>query len=124
MREIWKDIKGYEGHYKISNTGKVYSCKSDKILRPNEDRYYQVQLCKDGKTKAKRIHRLVAETFIPNPENKPQVNHIDHDTHNNNVNNLEWVTKDENFIAYFKSEKRKQVYEKYKMHNYKGETEK
>ena len=110
MVEIWKDIKGYEGRYKISNTGKVYSCKSQKILsQHNWDKYYFVQLWKNNKPERKKIHRLVAEAFIPNPENKPEVNHIDQNPQNNNVNNLEWVTRNENINAYLKSEKYKQA---------------
>lgn len=109
MNEIWKDVKGYEGLYKVSNTGKVFSCKSKQTLtqaltgttfntRPG---YYRVMLYKGSSRKNVAVHRLVAETFIPNPENKPQVNHIDHNTHNNNVNNLEWVTQAENIQAMY-----------------------
>lgn len=114
MREIWKDIKGYEGLYKVSNTGKVFSCKSNKILSTNGQGYLQVQLRKDNASKAKRIHRLVAEAFIPNPENKPQINHIDHNPQNNNVENLEWVTSYENYRAYILHDKSKQAIEKIK----------
>ena len=116
--EIWKDIEGYEGLYAVSNTGKVYSYKSKKILRSNATElrcgYINVLLTKDGKRKQKYIHRLVAQAFIPNPENKPEVNHIDHNPQNNHVDNLEWVTKNENIVAYLHSEKRKQAMAKLK----------
>ena len=103
MIEIWKDIEGYEGRYKVSNTGKVYSITTNReMATSNNTSYLGVTLYKDGKPKFKLVHRLVAQAFIPNPENKPEVNHIDHNTHNNNIANLEWVTKDENYFAYKK----------------------
>jgi hypothetical protein len=102
MEEIWKDIAGYEGHYMVSNTGKVYSYKRKKVLSPSTQGYHQVCLCKNGKVRSFHIHRLVAEAFIPNPENKPEVNHIDHNTDNNYADNLEWVTKFENYKAYIR----------------------
>lgn len=100
MTEIWKDIKGYEGIYQVSSRGKVRSLKNNKarILRPriNNKGYNVACLCKEGKVEYKLVHRLVAEGFINNFENKPYVNHIDGDKLNNNVNNLEWVTPSEN----------------------------
>lgn len=98
MQEIWKDIKDYEGLYQVSNNGKVKSIKRDIILKSssNHKGYLYVILCKNNKSKVGRIHRLVAETFIPNPENKPQVNHINGIKADNNVNNLEWCTNTEN----------------------------
>lgn len=92
MEEIWKDIKGYEGKYQISNLGKIKSLiGNSKILKPEiRTGYYSVELCKNGKRIHKRIHRLVAETFIPNPDNLPQVNHRDENKLNNQLDNLEW----------------------------------
>ena len=90
--EIWRDIPGFD--YQISNLGNVRSFKfnlSGTILKPScYGRYKLVSLFKDGKRYYKKIHRLVAEAFIPNPDNLPQVNHKDENTFNNNVSNLEW----------------------------------
>ena len=101
--EIWRDIEGYEGLYQVSNLGKVkslnYKCtKKEKILKPfsNRDGYLRVKLCKEGKRRSYLVHRLVAQAFISNPEDKPQVNHKDEDKTNNKVENLEWVTSKEN----------------------------
>lgn len=116
MQEIWKDIEGYEGLYQVSNLGNIKSLKrktwngyifvqkEDLILKPglNAKKYLYVSLSKDNKTHTYRVHRLVAQTFIPNPENKPQVNHIDGNKSNNNVDNLEWCTNSENQIHAFK----------------------
>lgn len=98
MIEEMKDIKGYEGLYKVSNLGYIYSILKNKKLigYVNNKGYRYVQLCKENKRKGFSVHRLVAETFIQNPENKPQVNHIDEDKTNNMVYNLEWVTPKEN----------------------------
>ena len=98
--EIWKDIKGYEGHYRVSNLSRVSSTRrgSEKILKAgiNGHGYYTVVLCLEKNRESRTIHRLVAEAFIPNPENKPQVNHIDSDRKNSVIENLEWVTAKEN----------------------------
>lgn len=106
MIEIWKDIKGYEGKYQISNLGNVRSlydenqiCKTPrtKMLRLCErNGYCTIVLSMKGKRKSFQVHRLVAETFIPNTKNKPFINHIDENRKNNNVNNLEWCTQLEN----------------------------
>lgn len=110
MQEIWKDIKGYEKLYQVSNLGRIRSLDriilqyngyddgerlyKGKILKPciKPNGYSQVGLWKDKKVKWFIIHRLVAETFIPNPENKPQVNHKDENKQNNNIKNLEWCS--------------------------------
>lgn len=100
--EIWKDIKGYEGKYKVSNKGRIKSLnyqnsKKEKLLhlRIGKKRrgYLDVMLSSKNVQKRYKIHRLVAEAFIPNPNNYPEINHIDEDVSNNNVNNLEWCTK-------------------------------
>jgi hypothetical protein len=97
-KEIWKDIKGYESRYKISNLGRVKSLLSNKILTNNlgSAGYYQVSLYKDDKGKSTTIHRLISIHFIDNPLNKPCVNHIDSNRKNNNIENLEWCTQGEN----------------------------
>ena len=95
-QEQWKAIKGFE-EYQISTDGRV-KARSGKILAPNDNGfgYLHVHLMKDGKPHAKKIHRLVAEAFIDNPEQKPQVNHIDGNKANNSLDNLEWTTCSEN----------------------------
>ena len=97
---IWKEISGYEGLYEVSDTGLVRSLKFGKkrILSAGKQRkgYLAVQLCKDGICKNLLIHRLVAKAFIPNPKNLKTVNHIDENKMNNNVNNLEWLSRGDN----------------------------
>ena len=101
-QEEWQAVKGYEGLYEVSNQGRVKSLPRNttkgKILvaEKNHRGYYRVGLTKNNKQKHFSIHRLVAEVFIPNPQNKPQVNHIDGNKQNNSVENLEWVTHSEN----------------------------
>lgn len=97
MDIIWKDIKGYEDLYAVSNTGLVKGKKYNRVLKPEISKgYAKVSLCKKGKTSKQSIHRLVASHFIPNPDNKPQVNHINGDKLTNTAINLEWVTCSEN----------------------------
>lgn len=94
MIEIFKDIEGYEGLYQISNLGYVKSLRfgKEKILKPVKDgkKYLCVVLYKQGKHKMCKVHRLVAQAFIPNSKNLPQINHKDEDKTNNSVINLEW----------------------------------
>ena len=97
--EVWKPIKDYEGLYEISNLGRVKSLNyrgtgKGKILKNIKDRkgYLKVCLTKNGRHKIFRVHRLVAEAFIPNPNNYPIVNHKDEVPSNNCVDNLEWCT--------------------------------
>ena len=105
--EVWKDIKGFEGFYKVSNKGNIYSVNrrdsrgikcGGRALKPAYTKagYLKVVLCKNGMRYYKMLHRLVAETFIPNPNNFPQVNHLDEVKDNNNVSNLEWCTSKHN----------------------------
>lgn len=96
--EIWKEIKGYEGLYAVSNKGRVMNIMSGKVLKPgiNGNGYENVVLCKNGKHKNYKVHRLVAQAFIPNKLNLPEVNHIDECKTNNDVSNLEWVSKSDN----------------------------
>lgn len=96
--EIWKDIKGYEGLYQVSNMGRVRSLKNKIILKPikNTNGYLKVNLYNNRKMKTFLIHRLVALAFISNTENKPQVNHKDENKTNNCMNNLEWCSVDYN----------------------------
>ena len=115
MEEIWKWIDGYENMYQVSNLGRVRSVDRDvycevspnklqhiygKVLKQgtNHKGYPIVYLSKDGKQKTITVHRLVALTFIENPLNLPQVNHIDGDKTNNNVSNLEWCDNSYNQI--------------------------
>ena len=93
-----KDIKGYEGLYAITSCGKVWSYRAQKFLKPVDNRfgYLKVGLWKEEKTESRFIHRLVAEAYIPNPENKTDVNHKNEIKTDNYVNNLEWTTHKEN----------------------------
>ena len=97
---IWKDIPGYEGLYKVSNTGKIFSCVTNRELSviQKKDGYTCISLCdKDHNKKQYRIHQLVAKAFIPNPNNLGTVNHKDEVKTNNTVSNLEWMSiKDNN----------------------------
>ena len=111
MEEQWKPIAGYEGLYEVSNLGRVKSIARlvpypngkghnypERIRRINTDRagYKYVDLWKDGKGRSAKVHRLVAQTFIPNPSHLPEVNHINEDKTDNRAENLEWCTAEYN----------------------------
>lgn len=110
--EIWKDIKGFVGSYQVSNLGRVRSIKrsivysngrvhivEEKILKLNPDRKNYMRACLvdvNKKKHNKQVHRLVAQAFIPNPNNLPQVNHLNEIHYDNNIANLEWCTAEYN----------------------------
>lgn len=96
--EKWVDVVGYEGDYEVSDLGNVRNKKTKKVLKQRMDMYgyLKVTLSKNNKPKTFLVHRLVATAFIPNPLDKPQVNHKDTDKTNNCVSNLEWSTHKEN----------------------------
>ena len=103
MIEIWKPIVGFEQLYEVSNLGNVrrifrYGRRWIGLCKPKitRDGYYESTLVKDGKPKCIRTHRLVAQAFCENPENKAEVNHIDGNKLNNHADNLEWCTSSEN----------------------------
>lgn len=101
----WFPLKGFEGAYLISKCGKVKSLyKSCKVLKPKQDKdgYFSVALYYGGEIFHKRVHRLVAETFLDNTENLPVVNHKDNDNQNNSVENLEWCTEYYNAMHYIR----------------------
>ena len=99
MKEEWRTINEYPD-YIISNWGRVKSIKfgKERILKQGKNRYgyFYVGLCKDRKRKYYFVHRIVATHFLPNPENKPQIDHIDTNPQNNCISNLRWVTNKEN----------------------------
>lgn len=108
MTEVWKPISGYEGLYEVSNLGRVKALdryiennggmqhRRERILKPHGSPHLGVTLCKGGTTKRLTVHRLVAKAFVPNPNDKPVVDHIDTNPQNNNADNLRWVTTQEN----------------------------
>jgi len=108
--EIFRNIKGYEGLYQISNLGRVKSLLRKRvivrrILSPSKGGwgYYHVTLCKNGESKNAKIHRLVALCFMSNPKNKPEINHKNGIKADNRIENLEWVTKSENELHAYKN---------------------
>lgn len=111
--EIWKDIEEYEGLYQVSNMGNVKSVNrkvknslsksgyieiKSQIMKQKQrkDGYMYIQLSKNGKSKGFFVHRLVAKAFIPNPENKPYIDHINTIRNDNRIENLRWATREEN----------------------------
>lgn len=124
MQQIWKEIKGYQGLYLISNFGRVkttieHSNKNKQIIRkPKIRNYAEIPLKLNGKAKWFLVHRLVADAFLENPQNKTQVNHKDGNKLNNNVDNLQWCTPSENIqhrlyvLGYYKSESFNKSYKK------------
>ena len=100
IEEIWKPVVGFEKYYKVSNLGNIFSIRSKRLLivKPKYTGYMDIELNIYGKVYYKRVHRLVAEAFIPNPHHKEQVNHLDGNKLNNKVSNLEWATQSENMI--------------------------
>lgn len=117
MTEQWKQIKNFEGLYEISDMGNIKNLLTNELLTTHDVscRDYQgIVLRKDGMYKAYRVHRLVAEAFVPNPYNKPFVNHKNLIKNDNCANNLEWVTYQENVNHYYTTrseEERKRTHE-------------
>lgn len=94
--EIWKPVPYFELLYQVSNSGKVKSLRNNIILKSSSVRGYRKVILSDKKMNSRYVHRLVAEVFISNPNNLPEVNHIDGNKENNDYLNLEWVTPSQN----------------------------
>jgi len=115
MKEVWKDIKDYEGLYQVSSFGNVRSLdridcdgrkRKGRILKPHSaKRYLAVSLSKCSNVKKIRVHKLVAGYFIKKEKEGLVVNHIDENKHNNHIDNLEWCTQRQNVIHYYKMRK-------------------
>ena len=96
--EIWRDVKGYEGLYQVSNLGKVKNLSTNKLAQPslNDKGYLKVSMSKNNKWKTEKVHRLVAETFLRNNDPKAEINHKNGNKLDNRVDNLEWVSHRDN----------------------------
>jgi len=107
IMEIFKDVKGYEGSYQVSNLGNIRSLKCNKIriLKPilRKSGYYYVTLYQNKHERKAIIHRLIGAAFLPNPQNKPEINHKNGIKADNRLENLEWVTQSENMIHSYKN---------------------
>lgn len=118
-KEIWKEIDGYDGFYEVSNRGRIrsYKCQGPGnkkaetptllTLKKEKYGYRRITLFDRGKRTIHLIHRLVGEAFVPNPDGKPQINHLDSDPSNNNAENLEWSTQSENIQYAFDKGRKK-----------------
>ena len=118
MEEIWKDIDGFDGMYQVSTLGRVKSFKHKEIRYlkfQSIKNYKRVHIRHNGRNHYLFVHRLVAMAFIPNPDNKPVINHLDENPSNNNVANLEWATQKENINWGISLSKR--AYSQRKTHN-------
>lgn len=114
VEEIWKDVIGYEDYFRVSNLGRVFGKRSGKVLKQYTYQNNRKAIAskiggRGGMNVRFMVHRIVAEAFIPNPENKPEVNHKDCDPANNEVDNLEWVTREENITHWLESDKFKEL---------------